>query len=246
MAKEPLPGRVLPRLTPPLSPGMAAALYRAFLLDVLETTATVARADLFAFVHPAAAIPWFRENGSARFEYLPQSGALLSERMIAVFAELFRRGYGAVVMRNSESPTLPARVVSEALDALEKGRDFALGPDLGGGYCLVGMRRPHPELFRGMAAGATSVLDETRRRARSLGLAIHEAPRWLDVDVPDDLARLREQLDPARRAERATCDRTEAMLATLPRLQLRAAAAGTLPGTSPTGPAADAAAPPLP
>jgi len=226
MAKEPQPGRVLPRLAPVLSPGVAAALYRAFLLDVLETTAAVPRTDGFAFVHPAAAIPWLRENGSPRYELLPQVGARLSERMIAAFDELFRRGYGAVVMRNADGPTLPARIVAEALDALERGRDFALGQDLGGGFYLVGMTRPHPELFRGAAAGATSVGEETLRRARSLGLAVHEAPRWLDVETPDDLAALRDQLDPARRIERALCERTGALLATLPRLRPGAALAG--------------------
>jgi uncharacterized protein len=248
MAKEPQPGRALTRLAPELSPGMAAALYRAFLLDVLDTTASVARADLFGLVHPAGAIPWFRANGNARFDYLPQTGTLLSERMIAAFAELFRRGYGAVVMRNADSPTLPARIVGEALDALERGRDFALGPDLGGGYYLVGMKRPHPELFRGMAAGTTSVREETLRRARSLGLSVHEAPRWLGVATPDDLAALRAELDPARRVERALCERTEAMLATLPRLQPRAAAAGGAAKGSATAtlPAEGSSAPPFP
>lgn len=248
MAKEPQPGRALPRLAPELSPGMAAALYRAFVLDVLDTTAAVARADLFGLVHPAGAIPWFRANGNARFDYLPQTGTRLSERMVAAFAELFRRGYGAVVMRNADSPTLPARVVGEALDALERGHDFALGPDLGGGYYLVGMKRPHPELFRGMAAGTTSVREETLKRARSLGLAVHEAPRWLDVDTPDDLAALRAQLDPARRVERALCERTEAMLATLPRLQPRTAAAGgAAPGSAAAAPPAEeSSAPPVP
>jgi rSAM/selenodomain-associated transferase 1 len=221
MAKEPVPGRVKTRLMPELSPGIAAALYRSFLFDVLESTAAVPRADLFCFVHPPAAVGWFREQVGPRYRVQPQSGALLSERMIAAFEELFRLGYGAVVMRNSDSPTLPAHVVGDALDALEHGRDFAIGPDYGGGYYLVGMRRSQPTLFRGVAMSTTSVLDETRRRARALGLSIHEAPRWLDIDTAEDLARLREQLDPARRVERALCERTEALLATLPRLQQR-------------------------
>ena len=225
MAKEPRPGLVKTRLAPALSAGQSAALYRAFLLDVLETTRGVPRADLFCFVHPASAVGWFREQAGARYQVVPQVGALLSERMIAAFDELFRRGYGAVVMRNSDSPTVPASAVAAALDALEAGRDVALGPDLGGGYYLVGMRRLHPELFRGVAMSTTSVIDETMRRARTLGLTIHAAPRWLDIDTPDDLELLRQQLAPASRAERALCDHTEAFLATLPRLQQRFPAA---------------------
>jgi len=221
MAKEPRPGRVKTRLSPELSPGLAAALYRAFLLDVLATTRTVARADLFCFVHPAQSIGWFREFAGPRFEIEPQVGTLLSERMIAAFEQLFRRGYRAVVMRNSDSPTLPAAVIDRALDSLEQGSGFALGPDLGGGYYLVGMTGPHPELFRGVAMSTDSVLAETLKRARALSLHVHEAPHWLDVDTPEDLARLREQLRPSARSERALCEHTETFLATLPRLQHR-------------------------
>jgi rSAM/selenodomain-associated transferase 1 len=240
MAKEPRPGLVKTRLTPSLSPGEAAALYRAFLLDVLDTTREVPRADHFCHVHPATAVDWFRAQVGPRYQVLPQNGALLSERMIAAFEELFRRGYGAVVMRNSDSPTVPAAAVAAALDALEAGRDVALGPDLGGGYYLVGMKRTHPELFRGVAMSTSSVVEETLRRARALGLTIHEAPRWLDVDTPEDLALLREQLDPSRRVERALCERTEAFLATLPRLKQR------FPPGVPASPAEgrDRAAPP--
>jgi hypothetical protein len=221
MAKEPRPGLVKTRLVPALSPGQAAVLYRAFLLDVLETTSGAPRADLFLFVHPESALDWFRAQAGPRWNVVPQVGSLLSERMIAAFDALFRRGYGVVVMRNSDSPTLPLSALASALDALEAGRDVALGPDLGGGYYLVGLRRPRPELFRGVAMSTSSVIDETRRRAREQGLLLHEAPRWLDVDTPEDLARLREQLDPARPIERALCERTEAFLATLPRLQRR-------------------------
>lgn len=218
MAKEPRPGLVKTRLLPELTAGQAAALYRSFLLDVLDTTRATPRADLFCFVHPATAVGWFREQAGPRYEVVAQVGRLLSERMIAAFEELFRRGYGAVVMRNSDSPTLPLSALSEALDALEAGSDVALGPDLGGGYYLVGLKRPRPELFRGVAMSTASVIEETRRRARESRLTLHEAPRWLDVDTPEDLALLREQLDPARRVERALCERTEALLATLPRL----------------------------
>jgi rSAM/selenodomain-associated transferase 1 len=221
MAKEPRPGLVKTRLAPELSPGLAAALYRAFLLDVLATTRTVARADLFCFVHPAASVGWFREAAGPRYEVRPQVGTLLSERMIAAFAELFARGFRAVVMRNSDSPTLPAAAIEESLDALDRGCGFALGPDRGGGYYLVGMTAPHPELLRGVTMSTTSVRDETLRRARALGLRTHLAPSWLDVDTPEDLALLRQQLDPSQRVERAVCEHTETFLATLPRMRHR-------------------------
>ncbi len=214
MAKDPRPGLAKTRLIPTLGAAAAAGLYRAFLQDVLDTTAT-ARADRFIYAWPPDSLPRLAEIAEGRYVVRSQVGPTLSERMIAAFAELFAEGYGAVAMRNSDSPTLPAAVIGEALDALERGADLVLGPDRGGGYYLVGMRSPHPELFRGFAMSTTSVLDETLRRAAAAKMRAHRLPTWLDVDTGDDLELLRRELDPAARIERALCVRTEAFLATL-------------------------------
>ncbi len=215
MAKDPRPGLAKTRLIPALGAAAAAGLYRAFLQDVLDTTAAV-RADRFVYAWPPESVARLGEIAEGRFTVRPQAGKTLSERMIAAFAELFAAGYGAVAMRNSDSPTLPAEVVSEALAALERGADLVLGPDRGGGYYLVGLREPRPELFRGFAMSTTSVLEETLRRAASAKLRAHTLRAWLDVDTGDDLELLRRELDPAARVERALCIRTEAFLATLP------------------------------
>jgi rSAM/selenodomain-associated transferase 1 len=215
MAKEPRPGTVKTRLIPALGAGGAAGLYRAFLADVLDTVAGIAGVERYLYVQPPGSLAWFEPMAAGRFQVRAQSGPSLAERIVNAFADLFDRGIGPVVMRNSDSPTLPAGFVVEALSALERGADVVLGPDRGGGYYLVGLRAPQPRLFRDVAMGTTSVLEETQRRARELSLEVHLLEPWLDVDEPADLDRLREELDPARRVERALCERTEAFLATL-------------------------------
>jgi hypothetical protein len=235
MARGPRPGEVKTRLIPSLGPGGAAGLYRAFLLDVLDTVATVPRAERFLFVHPPGSVAWFEEATARRLSIRPQTGDTLGERMGAAFAELFREGFGVVAMRNSDSPTLPAGRVAEALDVLEQGVDLVLGPDRGGGYCLVGLRAPHAELFEGVPMGTGSVFQETIRRARALGLSLHLLPPWLDVDTPEDLERLKEELRPARRAERALCERTVAFLATLDAMRPGAAIAPRAAESEPSG-----------
>lgn len=215
MAKDPRPGLAKTRLIPALGAAAAAGLYRAFLQDVLDTTASI-RGDRFIYAWPPESLPRLVEIAEGRYRVRPQVGATLSERMIAAFAELFAAGYGAVAMRNSDSPTLPAEAVAEALDALERGADLVLGPDRGGGYYLVGLRAPRPELFRGFAMSTTSVLEETLRRAAAAKMRAHVLRTWLDVDTGEDLEQLRRELDPAARVERALCVRTEAFLATLP------------------------------
>ena len=213
MAKEPRPGQVKTRLIPAIGAAAAAGLYRAFLQDVLDEMALVPRAERVLAIHPAAARPWFAELGGERWSIALQRGETLPDRMIGVFDELFRGGATAVVMRNSDSPTLPAARVTAALALLERGADLVLGPDHGGGYCLVGLRAPRPDLFRGVAMSTASVLEETLRRARLFKLRVELQPEWLDVDTPDDLAELRRELKPGSTLERASCDRTTAFLA---------------------------------
>ena len=78
----------------------------------------------------------------------------------------------------------------KALAALE-GNDVVLGPAEDGGYVLIGLRRPIRELFDDLAWGTETVLAETRRRIRALGLRSHELPPLWDLDRPSDLVRYR-------------------------------------------------------
>jgi hypothetical protein len=63
-----------------------------------------------------------------------------------------------------------------------------LGPSTDGGYYLIGLKRPHRQLFEDIDWGTERVLAQTLVRAQALGLSVHELPSWYDVD---DLATLR-------------------------------------------------------
>ena len=61
-----------------------------------------------------------------------------------------------------------------------------------GGYALIGMRAPEPALFSDMRWSTPDVMAETRRRLRRRGLTWQEPVTLWDVDVPEDLERLRD------------------------------------------------------
>ena len=190
MAKQPAPGRVKTRLCPPLRPGQAAGLYRAMLGDVLEEMSGVGRRRFLAVHPPGAELPGLP---TAAFERLDQRGDGLAERMVEAFAAVFEHGCAPVVMRNSDSPGLPAARVEQALDRLaDPGVDVVLGPDGGGGYYLVGLNRPQPRLFTEVAMSTGSMLDATLAVADTLGLGVKLLEPALDVDRPEDLAALAE------------------------------------------------------
>jgi rSAM/selenodomain-associated transferase 1 len=187
-AKEPRPGQVKTRLSPPLSLKEAAQLYHSFLLDILEEMARVPEMRLAVAFSPPEAQVIFRgltPTGTALF---PQEGTDLGERMARAFQWGFAGGFGPIILRGSDVPDLPAAVVAEAREVLAGGQaEVVLGPATDGGYHLVGLVEPQPRLFRGPVWSSRTVLTDTLGLARSLDLKVHLLPPWPDIDTYDNL-----------------------------------------------------------
>ena len=209
-AKAPRPGAVKTRMTPVLRPEAAADFYRCMLEDVLEATAGFARAlgaEPVLAVHPPDAVRELAGLAPADFRIVAQRGPDLGRRMEWAVAEAVAGGARAVVLRGSDSPALGASAFPAALGALDEA-DLALSPDRDGGYNLVALRRPAPGLFDHPMSTA-AVLDDTRDRARGLGLRVRTLAPSFDLDTLADLELLAE----ARRADpRLPCPRTLAWL----------------------------------
>jgi rSAM/selenodomain-associated transferase 1 len=213
MAKAPEPGRVKTRLCPPLSPDDAAELYRCFLLDKIAQARQVVGVEPVLAYAPAEAAAVF-EALAPDFTLLAQRGADLTARLKAVCDEIFRGGCEAAILIDSDTPTLPTERLERAVAIIsDGGHDLVLGPSEDGGYYLIGLRRPHPEIFEGMRWSTPSVLEETLRRARALGLRSTTLSAWYDVDTAADLARLQADLAagpdglPPRHTRRFVLDR---------------------------------------
>ena len=188
-AKAPRAGAVKTRLCPPLSPEEAARLARAFLDDTLEAAAPLRKvADLFlALDEDAAKVP-------AAARRLRQRGGHLGERLVHLFADVFAEGYEQVCVVGSDAPHLPAAFLVEAFGRLAQN-DVALGPADDGGYYLVALRAPAPELFGGdIGWGGPGVLADTLARAAEAGRTAGLLPPWYDIDTPHDLRRLQRDL----------------------------------------------------
>ena len=194
MARAPRPGYCKTRLCPPLSPQQAAELYHAFLVDLArEVPAWDGPWDLWlAWSTPDAEDgplpPDLADLFGAPWRPLAQRGEDLTTRMDNVFEDLFDLGYRRVVMRNTDSPHLPRQRVSAAFTSLaDRPGSVVLGPDLDGGYYLIGLDRPQPGLLP-QTMSTASVLDQTLRAAGERGLRTTTLDAFLDVDTPDDLA----------------------------------------------------------
>ena len=197
-AKEPRPGQVKTRLSPPLSPEAAAQLYHCFILDILDEMARVPEVRLAVAFSPLTARGFFRRLAPPGTNLFPQVGADLGERMARAFARSFAAGFGPVLLRGSDVPDLPAAVLLEAKEVLAARRaQVVLGPATDGGYHLVGLTEPQPRLFQGPAWSSSTVLADTLRLARQQGLRVHLLPPWADIDTYDDLRTFLHRARPA-------------------------------------------------
>jgi uncharacterized protein len=91
-----------------------------------------------------------------------------------------------VVLIGTDCPELTTEILAQAFELLLE-RELVLGAALDGGYYLIGMRQPQPELFVDVDWGTDRVLQQTIDIAKRLNLSIGYLPTLADIDRPEDL-----------------------------------------------------------
>ncbi|MDT8420939.1 MAG: TIGR04282 family arsenosugar biosynthesis glycosyltransferase [Desulfuromonadales bacterium] len=182
-AKDPVPGEVKTRLSPPLSAEQAAELYQTALG---ETVSEMRRGPFDLVICYAGGRDYFR-NTFSDLPLYPQQGKDLGMRMSNALQHFFRQGYQQAVLIGSDSPDLPLELVVQAFAALD-GHSLALAPAHDGGYALIGETCHHPQLFVEMPWSSPDLLAATRQRATAAGIDYQLLPSWDDLD---DVAALR-------------------------------------------------------
>jgi len=188
VAKAPVPGEVKTRLIPHFSPEEAAALYRCFLQDRMKEIGKLIGIDLAVAFTPADADDTFARITRNGFKLFAQKGEDLGQRLNNIFLAKFGQGYDAISVIDSDTPDLSVSIVKQSFQTLMSERvDAVFGPCDDGGYYLVGMRRPHPELFQDIPWSTPAVLSITMERAAKHGIRTKLLPGWNDLDTFEDL-----------------------------------------------------------
>lgn len=221
MAKAPVAGHSKTRLTPRLTPSVAAELSAAFIRDAVALGASAApstspsRVQSIVAVAPPDATGVFDELVPG-VSQIPQVGDNLGQRLAHVMSSALDQGFDQVVAINADGPTLPSNYISEAFDQLhEPEADVVLGPTEDGGYYLIGWKQSHPRLVTDVEMSTPSVLDDTLSIARELALDVRILDPWYDVDEPADLDRLLDDMNNG-----VSCgEHTRAMLSNIGLLQ---------------------------
>jgi rSAM/selenodomain-associated transferase 1 len=196
MAKAPSAGAVKTRLAPLLGAAGCARLQRVLIRHTVAVAGQVAPGAVWVAVDPPAERAVVA-GLAPETHLLGQTAGDLGERLAAASAAVLNRRMGPLLVIGTDIPTLTADLLTRAADLLETGRDVVFGPALDGGYYLVGLARPCPELFSlpPETWGGPDVLAESRTAAEAAGLSVGLLPELRDLDTPPDAAAL--LIDPA-------------------------------------------------
>ena len=176
IAKEPRPGHVKTRLTPPFTPGQAAALAEAAIGDTLRAVAAVdtARRLLVLDGRPG---PWLAPG----WEVWPQVGGGLADRLAAAFTHA---GTGPAVLVGMDTPQVRAAQIA----SFDPARfDACLGPAADGGFWAVGFRDPRDaaSVFAGVPMSRPDTGRRQLDRLLQAGLTVQLLDELTDVDTAD-------------------------------------------------------------
>ena len=201
-AKAPVAGLAKTRLVPALGPLGAAALAERMLGHAVAACVgaqtKLGHCGVEICATPDAQHPAFQrlaeQHTGQKTATAPglalhtQGEGDLGARMHRAFTRTLAQARGALLI-GTDAPALDTAVLLQAAAALDD-HDAVFVPALDGGYALVGLRRPAPALFNGMAWSTPLVMADTRDRARQVGLHWAELPAVADIDLPADLVHL--------------------------------------------------------
>lgn len=191
MAKAPIPGTVKTRLR--LPPQAAAGLQTALIADTVEKARTLAPTTVAGA--PPDRLDLIRLLLPGDVDLIAQEPGDLGDRMLAGARTLITASSAPILLLGTDAPTLPPEAIEEAAYALT-AHDISIIQSSDGGYVLLGLRRPVEVVFRGVDWSTGAVFRQTLLGADAARLTVYEGDPWYDVDEPEDLVRLREELGP--------------------------------------------------
>lgn len=190
-AKAPQPGKAKTRLIPALGAAGAAAFAHRLLLHTLQQALASGANPIELCMSPAPGdAAWQGVAIAASVQQTDQGSGDLGERMARVVKRVTQHGAAQsgkpVLLIGTDCPDLSAARLAHAIAQLEQ-HDAVILPAHDGGYVLLGLKSPCPELFENMPWSTPVVAAETLRRMAALKLQVWQGPALHDIDEPADL-----------------------------------------------------------
>jgi rSAM/selenodomain-associated transferase 1 len=182
-ARAPVPGAAKTRLIPLLGAEGAAKLHEKLVLHAIESARAADVGPVTLWCAPDSSHPFFAQTGAALED---QQGADLGARML----HAFEVAKGPLLLIGADCPAITPDDLRWCARALGEGEPALFLPAEDGGYGLVGLARPVPQIFSDMQWGVADVMAKTRARLLQADIPWLEGRTIWDVDRPDDYERL--------------------------------------------------------
>ncbi|MBX3734760.1 MAG: TIGR04282 family arsenosugar biosynthesis glycosyltransferase [Verrucomicrobiae bacterium] len=181
--RAPRLGTVKTRLARDVGAAAALAAYQRLLARTLDAIASLPCVDLCGT--PDDALPELEPWRRPGWTLSPQGPGNLGDRLHRAFARWLGAPHARWVVIGTDCPELTPGDIQAAWQALDQA-EVVLGPATDGGYWLLGLKAPAPDLFREIPWGGPEVLQMTRDRAASLGRRVALLRELRDVDTAAD------------------------------------------------------------
>ncbi len=195
--KYPEPGKVKTRLAKDMGHEKACLLYKVLAENVIKNVFPKNQSayDVHIFFTPADKKKEIRAwvdpltgctpGGGAH--YIPQEGANLGERMHNAFQHVFRILPCNAIVIGTDCPGIDAPLIEHAFELLRE-KDIVIGPCRDGGYYLLGMSKPAPDLFADISWSTNRVFVQTMERVQTNKLSCAMLRTLTDIDTKEDLS----------------------------------------------------------
>lgn len=189
-AKAPQAGAVKTRLIPALGAQGAAALARQMLGHTLQQALAARLGPVELCLSPAPQHPaWHSTAVPDAVLRTAQGEGDLGQRMARAVQRVTTQHQQSVLLIGTDCPALTAVRLTEAAAQLQT-HDAVLIPATDGGYMLIGLKAPCPNVFSQMRWSTPTVAFDTLRRMAALEMRVWQGLPLHDIDEPADLAHL--------------------------------------------------------
>ncbi len=189
-AKAPIAGRVKTRLQSHCTEGQAAEIATVLLRETVRRCHLYWPGELVLSIddHPEhPVIQQLAQGYNLRVEL--QAPGDLGERM----GHSFKQGVTPAAIIGADASLITPDILTQCHTLLAASH-AVIGPSEDGGYYLIGLPTPTPELFQGVNWGTAQVLAQTLQRASQHKLHLVTLPALMDVDEWPDVLRAAAQI----------------------------------------------------
>lgn len=177
--KTPEPGKVKTRLAASVGNEEACDIYR-HLVDVTLKAILGFDSVTLCYTPDESGVFWettLRKGWSC----LPQGSGDLGIRIARMIQTVFDSKKTPIIVIGTDCPEIRPQDILDAAHDLSSV-DAVIGPAQDGGYWLIGLQKPCPELFKNIDWGTASVLAQTLEIANHLGLKTRQLRELMDID----------------------------------------------------------------